>query len=151
MTQNRGRFCSQEGENDEDFISSDATILTAFEQKVNQFSIRIFFDTFDESILHHKVCSFSFSELLTWVKERVVRTWKAWRTKEADWGPSPSPSAPNEPHQATTSLWPKELKLKSNMISKLDLDSEHGQLVTVTTASNVLGLGRLSTSWMESL
>jgi hypothetical protein len=62
--------CSQEGENNEDIISSNTTILTVFEQKVNQFYIKITFDTFDELMFHHKVFSFSFSELLTWVKER---------------------------------------------------------------------------------
>jgi hypothetical protein len=59
--------CSQEGENDEDIINSNSTILMVFEQKVNQFSIKITFDTFDESMLHH-VCSFSFSELLFFEK-----------------------------------------------------------------------------------
>ena len=94
--------CCQEGENDENITGSDMTILMAFSSKVKHFHIRITFDTFDELMLHHKVCSFLFSELLSWIKQSVECTWKAWRTKEVDWGPSQY--IPNIPNQATMSI-----------------------------------------------
>jgi predicted double-glycine peptidase len=62
----------------------------------------IVFDLFDELMLRHDVCSFSFLEIHTWIKKSIKHTWKAWRTKKVDWGPSPS--IPNVLHQATTSL-----------------------------------------------
>ena len=39
--------------------------------KVQPFYMRLIIDAFDELMLHHDVCSFSFSELLTWIKGRV--------------------------------------------------------------------------------
>jgi hypothetical protein len=62
----------------------------------------IVFDSFDELMLRHDVCSLSFSEIHTWIKKSIKHTWKAWRTKEVDWRPSPSIS--NVLHQAATSL-----------------------------------------------
>jgi hypothetical protein len=53
-------------------------------------------------MLHYDFVAFSFSELLDWIKPCLEITWKTWRTKEIDWGPSPS--LPNVLHQATTSL-----------------------------------------------
>jgi hypothetical protein len=41
-------------------------------------------------MLHHDVCSFSFSELFTWIKGRFDYIWKAWKVNEVDWGPNPS-------------------------------------------------------------
>jgi hypothetical protein len=49
--------------------------------KVQPFYMRLIIDAFDELMLHHDVCSFSFSELLTW---------KAWKVNEVDWGLNPS-------------------------------------------------------------
>ena len=82
--------CRQEGENDEDITCSDITTLATFDSQVKQFFIMIVFDTFDELMLHHDVCSFSFSELLTWIKGRFDCIWKAWKVNEVDWGPNPS-------------------------------------------------------------
>ena len=75
---------------DEDITCSDTTTLATFDSQVKQFFIMIVFDTFDELMLHHDVCSFSFSELLTWIKGRFDCIWKAWKVNEVDWGPNPS-------------------------------------------------------------
>ena len=73
---------------DEDINHTDTTTLTHFKSKVNPFYVTIMVETLDEMMLHHDVSLFSYSELLTWIKERVGPTWKAWRTKEVDWGPN---------------------------------------------------------------
>ena len=75
---------------DEDITCSDITTLATFDSQVKQFFIMIVFDTFDELMLHHDVCSFSFLELHTWIKERFDCIWKAWKVNEVDWGPNPS-------------------------------------------------------------
>src|SRR6185436_16213677 len=87
---------------------SDTTTLLTFDSKVNQFFVMIVFDRFDELMLRHDVCSLSFSEIHTWIKKSARHTWKAWRNKEVDWGPSPS--VPHILHQATTSLWAQRWK-----------------------------------------
>jgi hypothetical protein len=98
---------------DEDITWSDITTLATFYSKVKQFFVMIVFDTFDELILRHDMCSLSFLEIHTWIKKSIKHTWKVWRTKEVDWGPSPS--IPNVLHQATTSLLAQEKKeIKSN-------------------------------------
>ena len=74
---------------DEDITGSDTTTPT-FNPKVKRFFAMIVLDTFAESMLRHDVCSLSISEIVTWIKKSVQHTWKAWRTKEVDWGPSPS-------------------------------------------------------------
>jgi hypothetical protein len=78
--------CSQQRENDEDITSSDMTILVTFDSKVKRFFIMSICNTFDELMLHHDVCSISFSKVLTWIKESIECLWKAWRTKYVDWG-----------------------------------------------------------------
>jgi hypothetical protein len=50
---------------DEDITGSNTTILTSFDSKVNQFHIIILFNTFDELLLQHDVCSLSFSVIRT--------------------------------------------------------------------------------------
>jgi len=59
-----------------DIICSDTTTLATFDSQAKQFFIMIVFDPF--------------SEIHTWIKNSVKHTWKAWRTKEFDWGSSPS-------------------------------------------------------------
>ena len=106
---------------DDDITSANMTMLTTSKLKVQPFYIRLIIDTFDELVLHHKVCVFSFSELLTWMKGRFNCIWKAWKVYEVDWGPSPS--IPNVIHQATTSLLVKGKKeSKSNTFWKLNSD-----------------------------
>jgi hypothetical protein len=81
----------------------DTTILVPSYPKVNQLHIKIKFDIFEQLMLHYDFCAFSFSELLDWIKPCVEITWKTWRTKEIDWGPSPS--LPNVVPEATMSLF----------------------------------------------
>jgi len=100
--------CSQEGENDEDITSSDMTILMSHKQKVNQSYVVIIIATFDELLLRRNVCSLSFSEINTWIKKSVKHTWKAWRTKEVDWGPNPS--VPTSTTRPPRHFCPKEGK-----------------------------------------
>jgi hypothetical protein len=81
----------------------DTTILLPSCPKVNQLYIKIKFDTFEQLMLHYNFYAFSFSELLDRIKPCMEITWKIWRIKEIDWGPTPSLS--NVLHQATTSLF----------------------------------------------
>jgi hypothetical protein len=76
--------------NDEDIIVSKMTMPTTSIPKVQPFYMRLIIDAFDELMLHHDVCSFSFSELLTWIQARFDCIWKAWKVNEVDWGPNPS-------------------------------------------------------------
>ena len=130
--------CSQEGENDEDITCSDTTTLATFDSQVKQSFTMIVFDTFDELMLHHDVCSLSFLEIHTWIKKSVKDTWKAWRTKEVDWGPSTS--IPNVLHQNTTSLLAQG-KIKSNTFWGWIQTPGHLQLVMFTTVAYGLRLG----------
>jgi hypothetical protein len=59
-------------------------------------------------VLHLEVGTFSYLELLTWVKRGLDCIWTAWRVNEVDWGPSLS--TPNVLHQATTSPLAQEKK-----------------------------------------
>jgi hypothetical protein len=106
---------------DEDITSMDMTILVPSCPKVNQLYIKIKFDTFEQLMLHYDFVAFSFSELLDWIKPCVEITWKIWRIKEIDWGPSPS--LPNVLHQATMSLLVQaKEESKSNTFWILDSD-----------------------------
>jgi hypothetical protein len=99
----------------------DTTTLETFDLKVKPFFIMIVFDKFDELMLRHDTFSLLFSEIRTWIKKSIKHTWKAWGTKEVDWGPIPY--IPNVLHQATTSLLVQEKKeSKSNMFWMLDSD-----------------------------
>jgi hypothetical protein len=100
--------CSQEGQHDEYNNCYDTTTLETLDSKVKPFLIMIVFDTFDELMFRHDVCSLSFLEIHTWIKRSIKHSWKAWRTKEVDWGHIPC--IPNVLHQATMTLWPKERK-----------------------------------------
>jgi hypothetical protein len=53
--------------------------------KVQPFYTRLIIDAFDELMLHHDVCLFSFLELLTWIKGRFDCISKAWKVNEVDW------------------------------------------------------------------
>jgi hypothetical protein len=64
------------------------TMPTTSIPKVQPFYMRLIIGAFDELMLHHDVCSFSFSELLTWIKGRFDCIWKAWKVNEVDWGPN---------------------------------------------------------------
>ena len=90
------------------------------------------FDTFDELMMHHDVCSLSVLEIQTWIKKSVKDTWKAWRTKEVDW--RPSTGIPNVLHQDTTSLLAQVKKeIKSNMFwGWIRTSTFHGILMKFT-------------------
>jgi hypothetical protein len=57
--------CSQEGKNDKDITYLDIATLETFDSKVKQFFVMIVFDTFDELMLRHDVCSLLFLEIHT--------------------------------------------------------------------------------------
>ena len=81
-----------------------------------------------------QVCTFSFSELLTWIKGRLDCIWKAWKVNEVDW--RPSPSIPNVLRQTTTSLLAQVKKESSPTRSRSSIRTvELSQLATVATAS----------------
>ena len=108
--------------------------------------MRLIIDAFDELVLHHKMCIFSFSELLTWIKGRFDCIWKAWKVNEVDWGPNPS--IPNVLHLDTTSLLVQGKKeIKSNTFWGWIRTPGQLQLVMFTTVAYGLGLGRSSTLW----
>jgi hypothetical protein len=69
-------------------ITNMDTPIVAYDSKVKlSFSI-IMFNTCDEWMLHHVMCSMSFKEVLTWIKEGVDHAWKGWIMKHLDWGPN---------------------------------------------------------------
>jgi hypothetical protein len=49
----------------------DTPIVVAYDSKVKLFFSIIIFNTCDEWTLHHDMCSMSFTEVLTWIKEGV--------------------------------------------------------------------------------
>ena len=119
---------------------------TTSKPKVQPFYMRLIFDTYDELVLHHKVCIFSFLELLTWIKGRLDCIWKAREVNEVDWGPSPS--IPNVFPQATTSLLVQGKKeIKSNTFWGWIRTPGHLQLVMFTTVAYGLRFGHSSTPW----
>jgi hypothetical protein len=74
----------QERENDEDITNMDTHTVVAYDSKVKlSFSISIF-NTCDEWTLHHDMCSMSFTEVLTWIKEGMDHAWKGWIMKHMD-------------------------------------------------------------------
>ena len=138
--------CSQEGENDEDITGSDMTLLTTSKLKVKPFHVSFIFGRFYGLMLHLKVCTFSLSELLTWINGRFDCISKTWKVNEVDWGPSAS--VPNILHQTTTSLLVQGNKeSKSNTF--LSWIRTAGVVRTKNGAQVAyrLWLGRSSTSW----
>jgi hypothetical protein len=79
-----------ERENDEDITNMDTPTVVAYDSKVKLFLSIIIFNTCDEGMLHHDMCSLSFIEILTWIKECVDHAWKGWIMKHLDWGPNTS-------------------------------------------------------------
>ena len=131
---------------DEDIVGSNMTMPTTSILKVQPFYMRLIIDAFDELVLHHKMCIFLFSELLTWIKGRFDCIWKAWKVNEVDWGPNPS--IPNVLHLDTTSLLVQGKKeIKSNTFWGWIRTPGQLQLVMFTTVAYGLGLGRSSTLW----
>jgi hypothetical protein len=112
----------QEGENDEDITTPT---VVAYNSKVKLFFSIIIFNTCDEWTLHHyNMCSMSFTEVLTWIKEGVDHAWKGWIMKHLDWGPNPS--APYTSIRSPRYLWYKETRRPSLIrFGKVDLDSRN--------------------------
>jgi hypothetical protein len=54
----------------------DTPIVVAYDSKVKLFFSFSIFNTCDEWTLHHDMCSMSFTEVLTWIKEGVDHAWK---------------------------------------------------------------------------
>jgi hypothetical protein len=54
---------------DEDITNMDTPIVVAYDSKVKLFFSIIIFNTCDEWTLHLDICSMSFMEVLTWIKE----------------------------------------------------------------------------------
>ena len=118
--------------------------ISNFDSQVKQSFTMIVFDTFDELMLHHDVCSLSFSEIHTWIKKSVKDTWKTQRTKEVDW--EPSTSIPNVLHQDTTSLLAQGKEdIKSNTFWGWIRTATLHQFATAATTSSGLRFGRSST------
>jgi hypothetical protein len=60
------------------------------EDITNMYTPISIFNTCDELMLHHDMCSMSFTEVVTWIKEGVDHAWKGWIMKHLDWGPNTS-------------------------------------------------------------
>jgi hypothetical protein len=56
---------------DEDITNMDTPTVVAYNSKVKLFFSIIIFNTYVEWMLHHDMCSMSFTEVLTWIKEGV--------------------------------------------------------------------------------
>jgi hypothetical protein len=124
----------QEGENDEDITNIDTPIVVAYDSKVKLFFSIIIFNICDEWMLHHDMCSVSFTEVLTWIKEGVDHAWKGWIMKHPDWGPNTS--TPYFPTRSPRYLWYKETKRPSLIrFGKADSDSRivHTKIITEVT------------------
>jgi hypothetical protein len=93
---------------DEDITNMDTPTVVAYDSKVKLFFSIIIFNTCDEWTLHHDMCSMSFIEVLTWIKEGVDHAWKGWIIKHLDWGPNTS--APYASTWSTRYLWYKETR-----------------------------------------
>jgi hypothetical protein len=121
------------------------TILVTFDSKVKRLFIMSICNTFDKLMLHHDVCSISFSEVFTWIRESIKCLWKAWRTKYVDCGPNPStPHISPQGHHVT--FHPRKERDKIQHILECRIrTAEQYQLATPATISYGLGLGHIST------
>jgi hypothetical protein len=109
---------------DEDITNMDTPIVVAYNSKVKLFLSIIIFNTCDEWTLHHDMCSMSFTEVLTWIKEGVDHAWKGWIMKNLDWGPNPS--APYASTRSPRYLWYKEIRRPSLIrFGNVDSDSRN--------------------------
>jgi hypothetical protein len=75
----------QEGKNDEDITNMDTPTVVAYNLKVKLLFSIIIFNICDEWMMHHDMCSMSFIEVLTWIKEGVDHASKLWIMKHLDW------------------------------------------------------------------
>jgi hypothetical protein len=89
---------------DEDIPNMDTPIVVAYNSKVKVLFCIIIFNTYDEWTLHHDMCSMSFIEVLTWIKEGVDHAWKGWIMKHLDWGPNPRAPYTSPGHHVTCGI-----------------------------------------------
>jgi hypothetical protein len=89
----------------------DTPSVVAYDSNVKLFFSIIIFNTCDEWTLHYDMCSMSFTEVLTWIKECADHAWKGWIMKHLDWGPDTS--APYALTRSPRYLWYKETKMPS--------------------------------------
>jgi hypothetical protein len=54
----------------------DTPTVVAYDSNVKLFFSISIFNTCDEWTLHYDICSMSFIEVLTWIKEGVDHAWK---------------------------------------------------------------------------
>jgi hypothetical protein len=80
----------QEKENDEDITNMYTPTVVAYDSKVKVFFSIIIFNTCDEWKLDHDICSMSFTEVLTWIKEGVDHARKGWIMKDDEIKATPS-------------------------------------------------------------
>jgi hypothetical protein len=73
---------------DEGITNMDTPTVVACNSKIKLFFSIIIFNTCDEWMLHHDMCSMSYTEVLTWIKEGVHQAWKGWIMNHLDWGPN---------------------------------------------------------------
>jgi hypothetical protein len=126
------------------------TTTACFYYKVNRFLIIIVSNTFDELLLHYDVCWLSFSEILTWIKKGARHTWKAWRTKEFDWGQVQvfHTSSTRPPRH----FWPKDGKRsRPTHFGRWFRTARLGKVATDATSSYGLRLGRSLYGWKDNL
>jgi hypothetical protein len=98
-------------------------------------------NTFDELMLHHDVCSISFLEVLTWIKESIECLWKAWRTKYVDWVPNPAPSHVSPQGHPVTFSPRKERDKFQHVLQSLIWTVKQYQLAMVATTSYATPFG----------
>jgi hypothetical protein len=101
-------------------------------------------NTFDELMLHHDVCSISFSEVLTWIKESIECLWNTWRTKYVDWGPNPTPPHIFPQSHHVTFCPRKERHKFQYVLESLIRTAEQYKLATAATTSYELRLWHIS-------
>jgi hypothetical protein len=96
-------------------------------------------------MLNHDVCSISFSEVLTWIKESVECLWRAWRTNYVDWGRNSTPPhiSPQGYHDTFRPMI--EGDKFQYILESLIRTVEQYKLVTAATTSYRLRLGHIST------
>jgi hypothetical protein len=100
--------CSGGTGTDEDITNLDTPSVVADDSKEKLFFSIIIFNTCDEWMLHHDMCSMSFIEVLTWMKELVEHSWKGQILKHLVWGPNTC--APYAPTRSPRYLWYKETR-----------------------------------------
>jgi hypothetical protein len=100
----------------------DTPTVVAYDSKVKLFFSIVTFNTHDERTLHHDICSMSFTEEHTWIKEGMDHAWKGRIMKHLDW--RPNTCAPYASTSSPRYLWYKDTRRPSLIrFGKVDSDS----------------------------